>query len=105
TTTTVVSSLSPSGFGQSVTFTAAVKMGTTPVTAGTVTFREAATVLAGPLALNGSGQATFATASLAVGTHVISADYSGTANFQASTGSFTQTVQPGIAVSDVFVME
>ena len=104
TTTTLASSLNPSGFGQSVTFTASVKVGTTPVTEGSVTFREGTTVLAGPLALDGSGQASFS-ASLALGTHVITADYAGTANFQASAGSFTQTVQPGITVNDVFVME
>jgi hypothetical protein len=105
TTTTVASSGSPSGFGQSVTFTATVRAGTTAITQGTVTFREGGTVLAGPLTLNASGQATFTTSTLGVGTHVITADYSGTANFSASTGNVSQTVQPALAIGDAFVME
>src|SRR5207247_7154982 len=44
-TTTILSSLNPSGFGQSVTFTATVS-GSGPAPTGTVTFKDGATALA-----------------------------------------------------------
>jgi hypothetical protein len=43
--------------------------------------------------LNGSDQATFTTSSLAVGSHTITADYSGDTSFQASTGDDTAAPQ------------
>src|SRR5439155_24641542 len=66
-TTTLTSSLNPSTFGQSVTFTATVTGGGSPAAAGTVTFIEGgtcaapATTLAGPTAVNASGQASVGT--------------------------------------------
>ena len=92
TTTTVTSSLNPSQFGQSVTFTAIVTPATlTPATVprvtgtptGTVTFKDGATTL-GTGTLNAQGVATFTTSSLSVGTHPITAVYGGDANFNAS---------------------
>ena len=77
------SSLNPSELGQSVTFTA--KVGTAqgrPVPTGTVTFRDAAATLA-TVALDNSGKASFATASLAIGNHSITAAYGGDANYAA----------------------
>jgi uncharacterized protein len=105
TTTTVGSSPNPSGQGQSVTFTATVTRTGSPVTAGTVTFFEGMVVLAGPLTLNASGQASFATSTLGVGSHTIRADYAGTPTFAASTGNVVQSVQPALAVGDVSVLE
>ena len=73
TATAVASSLNPSTFGTSVTFTATVTNGATPVTAGSVTFIEGGTcaapttTLQAAQAVNGSGQVTFATAALSVG--------------------------------------
>ena len=67
-----------------MTFTATVTGGGNPVTVGTVTFRDGTTVLA-TIALDGSGQATFTTSSLAVGTHTITATFNGTTNFATST--------------------
>src|SRR6185436_18073099 len=64
----------------------------TPVTAGTVTFREGATTLAANVAVNGSGQASFNISSLSEGVHAITADYNGTASFLTSSGNRTQTV-------------
>jgi len=94
TATTVGSSSNPSLVGQSVTFTATVKRtsNNTPATGGTVTFKEGAAVLAGPLSISGTGQASFTTSTLAAGTHNISAIYSGTATYATSTGSISQVV-------------
>ncbi|MCK9915212.1 Ig-like domain repeat protein [Microbacteriaceae bacterium K1510] len=87
--TTLTSSLNPSALGQAVTFTATVS-GTTPT--GTVTFKDGATTL-GTGTLNGAGQTTFATSSLTVGAHSITAVYSGDANNAASTSAaLTQAV-------------
>ena len=66
TTTALTSSVNPSTFGQSVTFTATVTSGAT-VNAGTVTFKDGATTLAANVAVNASGVATFTTSTLAVG--------------------------------------
>jgi uncharacterized repeat protein (TIGR02543 family) len=58
TSTAVTSSLNPSSFGQSLTFTATVTPGKPGTPTGTVTFMDGATML-GSGALNGSLQATF----------------------------------------------
>jgi hypothetical protein len=93
-TTAVVSSLNPSLFSQSVTFTATVKSATTGVPAGTVTFKNGATVL-GTGTLNASGVATFSTSTLAVGAHSITAVYAGSADFLTSTSAaLMQTINP-----------
>lgn len=75
TTTTLASATNPSVFGQSVTFTAHV---TSPSGAptGTVDFKEGAAVLA-TVAVNGAGDAIFTTAASAVGSHSVTAAYSG----------------------------
>jgi hypothetical protein len=90
TTTSLVSSVNPSLFGQAVTFTATVA-GASPT--GTVQFLDGATSL-GTVAL-AAGQATLATSSLAVGTHPVTAVYSGDANNLASTSPvLNQVVNP-----------
>jgi hypothetical protein len=95
TKTTIASSKNPSTSGSTVTFTAtlaAVAPGAGTPT-GTVTFMDGATVLGtGTLA---SKKATFATASLAEGTHLITAVYSGDSNFNGSTSTaLSQKVNP-----------
>jgi hypothetical protein len=92
TTTVLASSKNPSTNGNSVTFTAAV----TPATAsGTVTFMDGSTSL-GTGTLSG-GAATYATSALSVGTHSITAVYSGDVNDNGSTSSvLTQTVNPSV---------
>ena len=91
TTTVVTSSVNPSVFGQSVTFTATVSSGVGTPT-GTVSFKDGATNL-GSGTLNVSGQETFTTSSLGVGSHSITAEYSGDANFNGSTSPvLTQVV-------------
>src|SRR6266699_4107259 len=97
TTTSVASSANPSFFGQSVTFTATVTGSTTVATpTGTVQFKDGATVLAtvGVTTTAGVTTATFTTSTLAVGSHSITATYSGDTNFTGSTSAvLTQTVK------------
>ena len=93
TTTTLTTSLNPSRFGQSVTFTVTVgpvAPGTgTP--AGSVTFQDGSNPI-GTANLS-AGAATLATSSLPAGSHSISAVYAGAGNFAGSTSSaVTQTV-------------
>jgi kumamolisin len=89
TATAVTSSVNPSQFDQRVTFTAAVSSAKgTP--AGTVTFFDGSTQLGvGTLS---AGSAAFGPTTLALGSHNITASYTGSANFAASTSSvLTQT--------------
>ena len=86
TTTTVTSSLNPSRTGLPVTFTATVKAGASAVTTGTVQFADNGVDVGSPVALNGSGQATFSTSALSEGTHTIRATYSGSTGFLTSNG-------------------
>jgi Bacterial Ig-like domain (group 3)/Putative Ig domain len=87
TTTTLTSSANPSASGFSVTFTAtvaAVSPGSGTPT-GTVTFDDNGTPIGtGTLS---AGVATFSTSSLTVGTHSITAVYSGDTNFTTSTST------------------
>jgi hypothetical protein len=89
--------------GQTLTFTASItdinNTGHTPT--GTVTFKDAltngttpppATTLAASVALNGSGQATYTTSSLASGSHFISIDYSGDSHFSAGSIELVQNI-------------
>lgn len=86
TTTTVTSSPNPSLVGQSVTFTATVTSGS-GVPVGSVTFAEGSTVLAANVAVDGSGHASFSTAALAAGSHVITATFTGAAGWANSSGN------------------
>jgi len=82
TTTTLTSDVNPSVHGQPVTFTATV----TPVPdGGTVTFKDGATVLGSVAVDTGTGKANFSTNSLSVGSHSITAEYSGTTDYNPST--------------------
>ncbi len=95
TSATVASSVSPSVFGQSVTFTATVSVvspGSTAVASptGTVTFYDNGTSIGtGTLSVvSGQDEATFTTSSLSTATHPITAAYtSGDGNFNASSAS------------------
>ena len=100
TTTTVVSSLNPSGFGQAVTLTATVRtQGFKGMPTGTVSFMDGTTTL-GMGTLNGSGVATYSTSALAVGSHSITAVYGGDANNAGSTSSvLTETVNAAPATT------
>jgi len=91
---TVTSSLNPSVYGQSVTFTAIVSAASpgsgTPT--GTVNFMDGSTTL-NTATLNGSGKATFKTSALLAGSQSITVVYSGDTNFVTSTSPIlSQTV-------------
>ncbi len=96
TTTAVTTSVSPSVFGQTVTFTATVGANSpgagTPT--GTVTFSDGSTPLStvNLAVVGGSDQASLTTSALSVGTHAITATYNGDPNFVTSNNSLTQTV-------------
>ena len=95
TTTALASSANPSVFGQSVTFTATVTVnspgvGTIP-SGETVTFKDNGSMI-GTGTTNASGVATFATSSLAVATHPITAVYAGDTNFATSTSTAVSQV-------------
>jgi Big-like domain-containing protein len=82
--TRLTSSVSPSLYGQPVTFTATVTnlppIGASKKQARTVVFKDGATILSTNV-LNDSGVATFTTASLSVGSHSITVAYMGHPNF------------------------
>jgi uncharacterized repeat protein (TIGR03803 family) len=97
TTTTLTSSPNPSTSGETVTFTATVTAkDSSEVPAGSVTFTDTfsgTTTTLGTGTLNGSGEATFSTSSLAVGSHSIKAIYGATTDFKTSTSkALKQTV-------------
>jgi hypothetical protein len=88
TTTTVSSSLSPADVGASVTFTATIA---SSAATGTVTFMDGSTTL-GTAPVSG-GQAQFSTSSLNLGTHSITALYSGDTTYAGSASApLTQTM-------------
>ena len=83
TATSLVASLNPSVFGQTVTFTATVTSATPGTITGTVTFMAGATVLGSGVI--SSGKATLLTSGLAVGVHSLTAVYSGSTTYAPST--------------------
>jgi CSLREA domain-containing protein len=111
TSTVLSSSVNPSDFGESVTFTATVtSAGGTPT--GTVQFREGPDLFGTPVTcVAGAGHtctAQISTSSLGVGTHNISAEYSGDANFVNSLAfNFSQTIKPvpSLSINDVSIAE
>ncbi|MFD7499724.1 beta strand repeat-containing protein [Streptomyces sp. NPDC059850] len=103
-TTTVTSTPNPSVPGQTVTYTATVASvppgAFTPT--GTVTF----TLDAGApvtVAVDASGQAVFTDSTLAVGSHTVTATYSGDANLDPSTGTSIQQVNQGATTTSLTV--
>ena len=88
TTVRVVSSANPSVFGHSVTFTATVSANEpgVGVPTGAVVFKDGARIV-GTGTIDDAGQATCSTSSLSVGSHSITAVYSGDGNFGTSTSS------------------
>jgi hypothetical protein len=98
TTTNLTSSLNPSTYGQSVTFTATIAPVSTPGPTGTVEFQADGTDITGCSAVAvASASASCMTTALMAGTHMITAIYSGDSNYVASTGGpLTQVVNPAV---------
>jgi hypothetical protein len=101
TTTAVTSSVNPTVFGQSTTFSVTV----TPVApaTGTPTGTVAIASDGGALGTVGlvNGQASLTTSALGAGTHVISAAYSGDSTFDDSTGALIQSVSQAATITSI----
>ena len=84
TAVTLTSSENPTAFGEQLILTATVIPNSgTAVPDGSVSFEDADTTL-GTVGVGAAGQATLVVTGLAVGTHTLVADYSGSAAFGAS---------------------
>jgi hypothetical protein len=92
TTTLLTSSPNPSTSGQSVTFTATVTPQYSGTPTGTVTFKLGTTTLK-TVTMSG-GVASYSTSTLPTGSDTINAIYNGSASFNGSSNSITQTVNP-----------
>ncbi|MBZ5654172.1 MAG: Ig-like domain repeat protein [Acidobacteriia bacterium] len=86
TTTAIAASLNPSAYGQPVTITAAVKSPAGAVFTGSVQFNDGAAVL-GTSPVSATGVATFSSVALAVGSHSLTAQYTASTDFKASTST------------------
>jgi len=92
--TSLESSANPSDYGQAVTFTATVEaagMGSGTPT-GTVAFKDGGTAIPGCESVAVASAATCTKNDLSVGSHDITAEYSGDANLDGSSDRLTQTV-------------
>jgi hypothetical protein len=87
---TLTSSLNPALAGQSVTFTAQLSAASGTPT-GTVQFLDGTTLLS-TQTVSSTGSASFATNSLTIGSHSITANYQPTGIFGASTASLIQVI-------------
>jgi hypothetical protein len=100
TTTTVSPNINPSNLSQSVVFTAVVVPSAGGTTTGTVTFLDGTTSLG--TATISSNVAQLSLSSLSVGSHSVTAKYSGDGNFTSSTSSaVTQTVNQATTTTTV----
>src|SRR5213594_4481140 len=92
TSTTLASTPNPSAVGQAVTLNATVSAvaPAVGVPTGTVTFRDGAAVLGTATLVNGSASLSIST--LAAGSHPLTAVYSGSATFAASTSAVVTQV-------------
>jgi hypothetical protein len=96
TTTILTSTQNPSQVGQTVTFTAVVSKAGSNVNTptGKITFYDGNTILKALslTTVNGVSSASFAISKLLVGTHTITAGYSGDRNFTSSASTLIQIV-------------
>jgi len=100
TTTTLTSSNTTAGTGESVTFTAKVTQSAGAVPTGQVVFSYATTTL-GTVTLDANGNATLQTSFAATGVYNVTASYSGnTTDAPSVSNSLTETVvTPGVTAS------
>ena len=100
TTTGLASSVNPSTYGQSVTFTATINI---PTATGAVQFYIDSETFGSPVTLSGGIATSDTTSSLSVGNHPVTAVYSGDSNYSTSTGTLTggqtvTTISPTITI-------
>ena len=95
TTTTVTSAPNPSVVQNAVTFIATV-VGAAEIPTGTVTFSADGAVIGAPVALNAAGSASLVYSALSVGTHSITATYSGDGGNEVSTSAALSQVVSAI---------
>src|SRR5262249_54757860 len=103
TTTSLSAGPNPSVTGQPVTLSATVSQVTPApeIIAGTVTFMDGATSL-GVVTVDAAGTASLTTSALAVGTHSLSAVYSGNPDFEGSTSAVVaQAVNQGATSTSI----
>jgi fibronectin-binding autotransporter adhesin len=100
TSPTLTPSAGSAVFGQSVMLSATVSSSAGVTTTGTITFFDGATDL-GIVALNGSGDATLTTSSLAIGANPITASYSGDGNFTGASSAQAATVSVAQAATQI----
>ncbi len=99
TATALSSSPNPSVFGQPITLTSTVTpAGGGGIPSGTVTFQDGSMVL-GAIPLDSNGSAVLSLSTLAVGSHSITASYSGSAGYLASRSATTAQVVSKNSVS------
>lgn len=87
---TLVSSLNPAPLGASVTFTATLT-GNPVLPTGSIAFFDGATLLA-TTSLDATGNATYTTGTLALGTHPITVVYAGNTSFTPATSAVLNQV-------------
>ncbi|HEX7896058.1 MAG TPA: Ig-like domain repeat protein, partial [Terriglobales bacterium] len=90
-TVTLTSSLNPATYGQAATVTATITDSDGTVPTGTVVFSESGAIY-GSITLN-AGVAQLTLPQLLVGTHVITAQYSGDSSDSPSKANLTETIQ------------
>jgi hypothetical protein len=96
----LAASINPWAYSQTVTFTATITPQFGGVATGTVTFKDGATVI-GSAAVSGNA-AGLTTNALALGTHSITASYSGDSNFTGSnSGVVSQVVKQAATATAV----
>ena len=91
---TIVSSSIKVAAGNSVSFNASVKASTGTAASGTITFFDGGAALGAPVTLSG-GQAQLTVSTLSVGTHAVTAQYSGDAQNKPGVSSTLQQVITG----------
>jgi hypothetical protein len=100
TTVNASANISPATYGQTVTLTAAVQTGSSIIATGTVTFLDGSTTLGSTQISYGSAQ--LAVSSLNVGSHSITATYSGNANFAGSSSTtISESVNPASSSTNI----
>lgn len=96
TTTTVTGAPNPASLGTAVTFTATVTSANTQALSGTVSFYDGTTLLGGVAQIlnSSTGTASYTTTNLALGSHTITAVYSGDSGDATSTSmAFVEVIK------------